>query len=137
VVAAQQTLVANVSTYLTILGQLWTAVVGVADFLQTDDLFQLAEPKELPPLPDLEHLRPWPCCHTCAEAAACGCSPAVVREEPRNETTTPARRKWDTLPPAPIEGTTSQRPPQALPKLDGLIPPASPAKNPDGGLMLP
>src|SRR5262249_42589623 len=50
VVAAQQTLVANVSAYLTILGQLWTAVVSVADFLQTDDLFQLAEPKDLPPL---------------------------------------------------------------------------------------
>jgi cobalt-zinc-cadmium efflux system outer membrane protein len=62
-VQAQQTLASDVSTYLTILGQLWTAVVSVADQLQTDDLFQLAQARELPALPDLEHLAPWPCCH--------------------------------------------------------------------------
>jgi cobalt-zinc-cadmium efflux system outer membrane protein len=67
VVAAQQTLVSSISTYLTILGQLWTSVVGVADFLQTDDLFQVADPKQVPPLPDLEHFGPWPCCHPCGQ----------------------------------------------------------------------
>jgi len=64
-VTAQQTLAANVASYLTILSQLWTSVVSVADLLQTDDLFQLAQPRELPPLPDLDHMTPWPCCHVC------------------------------------------------------------------------
>jgi cobalt-zinc-cadmium efflux system outer membrane protein len=73
-VQAQQTLATNVGTYLTILGQLWTSVVSVADLLQTDDLFQLAQPQEVPALPDLEHLTPWPCCHA---GAPCG-SPGEV-----------------------------------------------------------
>lgn len=60
---AQQTLASDVSAYLGILGSLWTSVVGVADLLQTDDLFQLAEKREVPPLPDLEHLPALPCCH--------------------------------------------------------------------------
>jgi cobalt-zinc-cadmium efflux system outer membrane protein len=64
-VQAQQTLASNVSSYLTVLGQLWTSVVSVADLLQTDDLFQLAQPHELPELPDLEHLPPWICHHAC------------------------------------------------------------------------
>jgi cobalt-zinc-cadmium efflux system outer membrane protein len=62
-VAAQQTLAGDVTTYLTILGQLWTSVVSVADFLQTDDLFQFAHPVAVPELPDLEHLPVWPCPH--------------------------------------------------------------------------
>ena len=60
---AQQTLATSVTTYLGILGTLWSSVVSVADLLQTDDLFQLAEPRDVPGLPDLEHLPPWPCCH--------------------------------------------------------------------------
>ena len=60
---AQQTLATGVTTYLGILGTLWSSVVSVADLLQTDDLFQLAEPRDLPGIPDLEHLPPWPCCH--------------------------------------------------------------------------
>jgi len=60
---AQQTLASDVTTYLGILGTLWSSVVSVADLLQTDDLFQLAEPRQVPGLPDLEHLPPWPCCH--------------------------------------------------------------------------
>jgi cobalt-zinc-cadmium efflux system outer membrane protein len=68
-VTAQQTLAADVTNYLGILGQLWTSVVTVADFLQTDDLFQLAKPHELPPLPDLDKLPAWPCCHECPQAA--------------------------------------------------------------------
>jgi outer membrane protein, heavy metal efflux system len=80
-VTAQQTLAANVSTYLGILGSLWSSVVSVADLLQTDDLFQLAQPRELPALPDLDGLLPWPCCHECPPAGACqhgacnGCPP--------------------------------------------------------------
>jgi outer membrane protein, heavy metal efflux system len=60
---AQQTLATSVSTYLGILGSLWSSVVSVADLLQTDDIFQLAEPRDLPRIPDLEHLPTWPCCH--------------------------------------------------------------------------
>ena len=64
-ITSQQTLVTSVQSYLGILGQIWTSVVGVADLLQTDDLFQLAEPKMLPPLPDLEGLPPLACNHSC------------------------------------------------------------------------
>jgi cobalt-zinc-cadmium efflux system outer membrane protein len=63
--SAQQTLAADVTAYLGILGSLWTSVVNVADLLQTDDLFQLAQPKELPPVPELDQLPSWPCCHLC------------------------------------------------------------------------
>jgi outer membrane protein, heavy metal efflux system len=69
-VQAQQTLAGDVSTYLTILGQLWTSVVGVADLMQTDDLFQLAEPKELPELPDFDRPSLWPCPHEGGAIAA-------------------------------------------------------------------
>jgi cobalt-zinc-cadmium efflux system outer membrane protein len=55
-VTAQQALASNVQTYLGILGSLWSGVVSVADLLQTDDLFQLAQPRELPPLPDFNTL---------------------------------------------------------------------------------
>jgi cobalt-zinc-cadmium efflux system outer membrane protein len=62
-VTAQQALATNVQAYLGILGSLWTSVVSVADLLQTDDLFQLSTPKELPVLPDLEHMPRWLCPH--------------------------------------------------------------------------
>src|SRR5579883_660756 len=62
-VTAQQTLATSVTTYLGLLGSLWSSVVSVADLLQTDDLFQAATPVVLPPLPDLESLPPLPCCH--------------------------------------------------------------------------
>jgi cobalt-zinc-cadmium efflux system outer membrane protein len=76
---AQQTLTTGVASYLTILGQLWTAVVNVADFLQTDDLFQFGQPEMLPPLPELEQLCPWPCPHPCGTAATgpCPCREGV------------------------------------------------------------
>jgi cobalt-zinc-cadmium efflux system outer membrane protein len=69
-ITAEQTLVTSVTTYLTLLGSLWSAVVSTADFLQTDDLFQLAEPQPIPPLPELEQLCPWPCCHPVPPHAA-------------------------------------------------------------------
>src|SRR5262249_52358943 len=85
-VTAQQNLTTNVTTYLTLLGQLWSSVVTVADFLQTDDLYQLAKPKEVPPLPDLEHFPPWACRHECptGEPAHGGlpCQPIPVRQGP-------------------------------------------------------
>jgi cobalt-zinc-cadmium efflux system outer membrane protein len=77
-VTAQQTLASDVSAYLTILGQLWSSVVGVADFLQTDDLFQVAQPKELPELPEFERPAWWPCPHEAADIGA----PPLTRCQP-------------------------------------------------------
>ena len=54
-VFAQQNLATNVTAYLSLLQSLWTSVVGVADFLQTDDLYQLGGRRELPELPDFKH----------------------------------------------------------------------------------
>lgn len=70
VTAAQLSLAGTISTYLATEGALWSAVVGVADLLQTDDMFQLGPEADttfcLPSLPDLEHLAPLPCCHPCS-----------------------------------------------------------------------
>jgi cobalt-zinc-cadmium efflux system outer membrane protein len=69
-VFAQQNLTTNVTTYLGILGSLWSSVVSVADFLQTDDLYQLGKRRELPELPDFRQLPHWACDHA-ALAASC------------------------------------------------------------------
>ena len=79
-VQAQQTLASNVSSYLTILSQIWTASVTVADFLQTDDLFQLAKPEAVPALPDMSQLPPLPDCHQSQVGPATGSCPPVVGE---------------------------------------------------------
>jgi outer membrane protein, heavy metal efflux system len=63
---AQQTLSGFVTTYLGVLSTLWTSSVSVADMLQSDDLFQLAQPQAVPALPDLGVLLPFPCCHPSA-----------------------------------------------------------------------
>jgi cobalt-zinc-cadmium efflux system outer membrane protein len=70
-VFAQQNLTTNVTAYITLLGSLWSSVVSVADFLQTDDLYQLAKRKELPELPDFQQMQPphWLCGHTTAAAS--------------------------------------------------------------------
>jgi outer membrane protein, heavy metal efflux system len=60
---AQQTLAGFVTTYVNVLNTLWTSAVNVADMLQTDDIFQLADPQAVPSLPDLGVLLPFPCCH--------------------------------------------------------------------------
>jgi cobalt-zinc-cadmium efflux system outer membrane protein len=98
-IAAQQGLTTAVTNYLGNLGTLWTAVVGVADFLQTDDLFQVSgQTHELPSLPDLEPLPPWTCPH-CGPAPAPTTAPAgTVSPVP----TLPAPRRMDAS--APLEG---------------------------------
>lgn len=68
---AQQNLSQNVTAYLAVLGNLWQSVVNVADFLQTDDLFQVATPRPLPELPDFDMLSQWACGHPHV-AARCG-----------------------------------------------------------------
>ncbi len=52
----QQTLAANVRQYLKALASLWSSVVTVADLLQTDDLFQLAQPMPVAPIPQLQRM---------------------------------------------------------------------------------
>jgi cobalt-zinc-cadmium efflux system outer membrane protein len=71
-VFAQQNLSTNVTAYIGVLSALWSSVVSVADFLQTDDLFQLAKRRELPETPDFKQmvLPDWACGHT---ALAAGC----------------------------------------------------------------
>jgi cobalt-zinc-cadmium efflux system outer membrane protein len=61
-VTAQQTLVGYISAYITALGAQWTAVVDVANLLQTDDLFQVGSTQEMTPVPDLDQLLMLPCC---------------------------------------------------------------------------
>lgn len=86
-VQAQQTLVTDVTAYLGILGTLWTSVVTVADYLQTEDLYQLGTPLELPQLPDFDAIHPWTCPHpqvTCTPAEGPGnVGPPPDGAEPR------------------------------------------------------
>jgi cobalt-zinc-cadmium efflux system outer membrane protein len=66
-VVAQQNLATAVNAYVTTLGQLWQAVVDVADLLQTRDLFKVHTPTEaVPAIPDLDRLCPLPCPHPCS-----------------------------------------------------------------------
>src|SRR5205807_2492689 len=60
VVTAQQTLATCITTYVTALGLQWTAVVDVANLLQTDNLFQVARTEHMAPVPDLDGLLPCP-----------------------------------------------------------------------------
>jgi outer membrane protein, heavy metal efflux system len=83
-VTAQQALTTSVTTYLGLLGQLWTSVVSVADPQQTDDLFQFATAQPLPPIPDLDHLLPLPCEHDCpahGDAPAAGGAPCATHAQ--------------------------------------------------------
>jgi cobalt-zinc-cadmium efflux system outer membrane protein len=66
VVTAQQTLSGYISNYVAALSLQWTAVVDVANLLQSDDLFQMAEKKSVAPVPDLNKLAPLSCDHPCA-----------------------------------------------------------------------
>jgi hypothetical protein len=67
IVVAQQNLATALATYITTLGQMWQAVVDVADPLQTPDLFGIAGPTHpVAEIPDLEHLPGLPCCHPCS-----------------------------------------------------------------------
>jgi cobalt-zinc-cadmium efflux system outer membrane protein len=50
---AQQNLATGVTSYLTALGQLWTAIVALIDLAQTEDLFELGKAATLPPLEGL------------------------------------------------------------------------------------
>jgi cobalt-zinc-cadmium efflux system outer membrane protein len=97
VVSAQQTLATNITTYLSLLSTLWSSTVAVADFLQTDDLFQLAKPLGMTPVPHLEPLPPWPCGHSSSPLvpASPGCCPPTLNqvESSRPTTSTSTQRE--------------------------------------------
>jgi cobalt-zinc-cadmium efflux system outer membrane protein len=95
-VQAQQVLVADVTAYLGVLGTLWTSVVNVANYLQTDDLYQLGTPLELPQLPDFDALHPLPCPHN-----QLACPASEVRPTP-----TPVPNAGATTPPTPTTPLT-------------------------------
>jgi cobalt-zinc-cadmium efflux system outer membrane protein len=80
VVAAQQTLAGYISAYITALGAQWTAVVDVANLLQTDDLFQVSRTEDVTPIPDLDQFLPPRCCHAGGRCPA-KCLPAAVDQE--------------------------------------------------------
>jgi hypothetical protein len=76
-VTAVQTLGTYTSAYVAALGLQWTAVVDVANLLQTDDLFGVAPFEPMAPVPDLEELLHLPdCLHGAAQFGAC--PPAVI-----------------------------------------------------------
>jgi cobalt-zinc-cadmium efflux system outer membrane protein len=101
-VTAQQLLTTGVQTYLTTLGSLWTSVVTLADFLQTDDLFQTGQTLELPPLPDLECAPSWPCPHGTALTAAEACPAPAPSSVPTLPPSPPAELPAPRTVPAPL-----------------------------------
>src|SRR5260370_40112984 len=101
------------------------SAVGVADFLQTDDFFQIAKPRALPDLPDFTHLPQWPCEHgTFADWCRTG-DRAGVAAAPGSA------RATDDGPLVPLQGT------EGLPARPANTPPdpAAPARGAerDGG----
>lgn len=136
IVTAQQTLVTNVQSYLTILGQIWTSVISVADLLQTDDLFQLAEPRAVPALPDLEALPPLACNHGCvvdcggsvagsSQVAAVTASPTTGAISIVNDRAAlPPAMKAPESAPASNGTLTNNRPEEQAARTRGGLPPA-------------
>jgi cobalt-zinc-cadmium efflux system outer membrane protein len=133
-VFAQQNLATNVTSYLGVLGTLWSSVVGVADFLQTDDLFQMAKPRALPDCPDFQELLP--CGHPAlaaaltqgAGAAGPGPGPAAVGAPAR-----PAAGASGPPPPTPGDDRAPPPPPGVgppPPRRPGDVPPAPPGAAP-------
>jgi cobalt-zinc-cadmium efflux system outer membrane protein len=84
-VTAQQNLVTTTQAYVSALGTTWTAVVDVANLLQTPDLFQVTERQEVHPIPEL---RPLPCCHPCSPLR----DPALYGADGQWSTTGPEKK---------------------------------------------
>jgi cobalt-zinc-cadmium efflux system outer membrane protein len=98
-VVAQQNLTTAVATYITTLGQMWQAVVDVADILQTPDLFGIHAPTEkVLEIPDLEKLPGLPCCHPCSPLPDAH-QHVTDGEWPNTDTRVGTDRPNDVLPP--------------------------------------
>ncbi len=70
VIAAVQGLTQSTSSYIQSLGLQWQAVVDVGGLMQVDDLFAISELQYMGCVPDLEHLCPLPCDHSCTPLPA-------------------------------------------------------------------
>jgi outer membrane protein, heavy metal efflux system len=119
-VTAQAGLASTVQTYLGILNSLWTAVVSVADPLQTPDLFQLATPRELPELPNLDQMPAWLCPHHRLATVPVGGPPLACPGGP-------------TVQPVPVPADSAA--PLLPPAGDPVLP--TPRKNGDTPALLP
>jgi cobalt-zinc-cadmium efflux system outer membrane protein len=117
-VTAQQTLAGYVTGYVTALGQQWQAVVDVANYLQTEEIFQSAEHQQgVEPLPDLRHLLPPPAPvvgpHAAAGTPGCEVPPSPAPQTiggPEN----PGRLDFLEAPPG-LPATPPPAPPPMLP----------------------
>ncbi len=85
VVTAEQNLVTIIGNYLPILQAQWQAVCDVSNFLQTDQLYQMADELQGEPAVDFEELLKLPCHHPCSPAV-----PAPTRDSFRLEPATRA-----------------------------------------------
>jgi cobalt-zinc-cadmium efflux system outer membrane protein len=131
-VSAQQTLATSVGQYLTTLGLVWTYVVSVADLLQTDDLFQMAQPLEVPPLHDLDVLPSLPCCHPAA------CRPAGEVAPHAAAAPSPVEQPRKVMPPAaPVSKPPTVAAPAPPRQLPPVLPPVEPALAPPSLLLEP
>ncbi len=111
-VNAQQILSNNVSAYIAVLGNLWSSVVNVADFLQTDDLYQLATPRELPQLPDFSKLSLLTCGHA-SLAESCLNHPAASGPGALPPGAVAPGSPLESVPVAPAGGTPANASPAA------------------------
>ncbi|HJT78932.1 MAG TPA: TolC family protein, partial [Gemmataceae bacterium] len=82
-VVAQQSLGTAITTYLTTLGALWTAVTDISGLIQTDNLYGMGG--ERCAGPGLELLLALPCCHPCSPLP----NPALKGADPTWPVTAP------------------------------------------------
>jgi cobalt-zinc-cadmium efflux system outer membrane protein len=104
VVTAEQTLATYIAAYVTALGAQWLAVADVANLLQTNDLFQVNQLQEMPPVPDLDHLLPLPCCHPCGTLPGPSLHPLGVSGAPEAPALTVSPMPPATEQAAPLPG---------------------------------
>jgi cobalt-zinc-cadmium efflux system outer membrane protein len=133
VVTAQQTLATTLTTYVTTLGAMWTAVTDVANLLQTDDLFQIgneAVPTECPaPVPDVEHLLALPCCHPCSGGVGVHLKETADAAWPETAPTAAASKKNE-------QQSTSTTDEETLPMPKLPTRPSEPRQPPPGHVFL-
>ncbi len=134
-VFAQQNLTTNVTAYIGILGSLWSSTVSVADFLQTDSLFQTGQRRELPEMPDFRLLRlsPWVSGHSVAVASTGSVGAATAPSTSTSGTglapsspaggTAPPKQSGTAAPPLARRDGATRRPPAA----SSTPPPGQPA----------
>jgi cobalt-zinc-cadmium efflux system outer membrane protein len=126
-VVAQQNLIGAVTTYITTLGQMWQAVVDVADLLQTPDLFGVQTPTEkVAEIPDLEKLPGLPCCHPCSPLPEAH-QRVKDGDWPNTGMGTPAAEKKEILPPPTPVPDKDKNKPATLPAPGEVVPSLPPA----------